>query len=1798
MATDLHKELVERQTGEFQFDDEPVKLAPQAPVVHEIPEIPEGAWQDPTWKPSDSVRSRTLAREAEEAGFGQSRYDVGDFNPDMDIEDRRAREQSWFAKVGNGVIKGGITAVSTAANTVAGTVWGGLSSMFELGRQAVSGESIDLMKSFDTGVNNKVSEQLLKLQNLGEELFPNYRTEEERSEKYQQRWYRPRNIFSGNFIGDSFLKNFGFTLGAMAGGSVWSKLLGGALTKKIPEDVMKGAIAAANGDAEAVEAIKQAAVAAKGMTTVEAEQLVKNINRAAKRINMLEPQLQLYGAAVSAMGEGNVEGLMAKDEFLKDYTEKAQRRYIENYDSLTAEILQNPKYILDKHMLDENGNDIIVPTLNDKGKIALMERRAKLAEDYQKEMEYANQQADRLASTTFLLNIPVLTVSNVVQFGKMFGGGWKTARQVATVKGGLERIEGAALKGSYASGVNKTARGILNAVKVGTSEAAEEMIQGGISSGAKRVADDHLSAYNDLGYDPESLDNVNDWLTSMLSGAGEYYADTANWQEGFLGALTGLIGIPGVHLSRTQNKNGKERRRLSISWNGGVPEAISSAKEDAKQAEEAAEKLNTLVNNEEFQTRWHDYIRGLAYESEMREAAEKDNEYAWHNASDSKLISDVMAFANAGKLNDLKDLATQYSKVSDDDFDSLIKLYDEQKQKEYINNRQKLFSDIQDNAKEILNTIDSYNNLYTSLRARARQDVSDKLFNEILFTAAKLQKFENRFVQMANEVIPQLRDQIRVEAEKNLKEGESVESKISEIETLIREALSNRVNQGVRGQIFNKVADDYLAKLENSIVDEEAKNKLRDMRRIAKDRENFYRKLTTLQEMSNEDFNAQAKNAETLKEEAEKQMVKEETEELTSFTAVRNAYENAKKALLNNTDVFINKLRKIRNENPYVSQFLDTFDTRNEVIQQVLKSVGNDEAARSIVEDMFNDASTPDDILNATVPDYNAYSDKINAMIDAVGADVEKSLSISSKKLSPEQYADSMSAVVNAINAVKTQRGKVEAAKEADLKRREIEKNNPKKPVQTKDEPSTAKEPSQPVSPAIGPNVKKTASLDSDGQSATDASGNIWAVGEVVYFWDSTKDNIQSYEEGAVIGFTSKKNGDVMMEVQFPNRTQKFSLINQLPAIHKTAPAIKQADEPTVTDPDPSNTVNEFILADVPESPDEVQEDNLKDKNGDKDYYQLGVPEYPVEDVKNIRLEGEDYGKKVKMIEELRPLSDNPNFKKVTEYLTRNNSTRNTQQLKEGDVIHFEYDPSLGLYDGKPQMVMYAEWGEEKRVINVMRMNQPKEGPKYANLEAFWDQVMKEYKDEYTPFTFSKTSTVWAKRKGIVVYNYTEVNRNVPINNKAMGYDKDAPIVWFNPQGQPKVIRGDKYAADSVLSWSGKSDPYYKGRMYYLTKDGDNHYIPIRLKQQHFNRDTYQLDEPAFETVRNLISQIQEASNRFFARMLNAKDEAARAEAINISNEELHRIVSDLKGNTRLLLRNKFFSFGTGEFGPTLNFITNYKTSDPEKYNRVYVNDIQIDNLPEIIADQNWTFDFLVDINEQMVGSDMPITRKNLNEYIESNLLLTNAVSLLPMNVDAYITSWDPSKGDFKAPLDKSQEEDRASGFTAITPDAGEFGPEEAFDDVFGEPPFDNLEKPAPMSSGETWRPNAHGIVADDIKFLWVQGKMETKGDKGKPGSKEIWGALYEAHPELVSLPTQRDQDLQIEKVYDLAKQYPDLEISKLIMSFVKDEAADSRWVNIPQEGKDYLERRGITQESFDNMSPEQQQHWLDCMGV
>lgn len=122
------------------------------------------------------------------------------------LEDFRAENQPWYAKIGAGLAKGAVLAGTTFLNGTEGLIMGIATAATENRWSGIWDN--EFTRAMDTV--NKDAEKIL----------PNYYTQNE----LEQPWYD--NIFTANFLGDKLIKNIGFTIGAFYSGNVYSSGLG------------------------------------------------------------------------------------------------------------------------------------------------------------------------------------------------------------------------------------------------------------------------------------------------------------------------------------------------------------------------------------------------------------------------------------------------------------------------------------------------------------------------------------------------------------------------------------------------------------------------------------------------------------------------------------------------------------------------------------------------------------------------------------------------------------------------------------------------------------------------------------------------------------------------------------------------------------------------------------------------------------------------------------------------------------------------------------------------------------------------------------------------------------------------------------------------------------------------------------------------------------------------------------------------------------------------------------------------------------------------------------------------------------------------------------------------------------------------------------------------------------------------------------------------------------------------------------------------------------------------------------
>lgn len=201
-----------RKTGPKGLKGINVQTGEEIEVTDFIPKYQSGRLPDWYYPTDFEVQSST-------GTLGSSKFDEDILTMEQikDVENMRAENQTSLGKWANGLSKGVVLAGTTFLDGTLGLLWGTGEMLANLGNKEESG-----WKTFSRLWDNEFSNGMQQINQMSEDLLPNYRTKEERD----RAWYQ--NLGTANFWADTFLKNIGFTVGAFYSGKGFTSLLKGA----------------------------------------------------------------------------------------------------------------------------------------------------------------------------------------------------------------------------------------------------------------------------------------------------------------------------------------------------------------------------------------------------------------------------------------------------------------------------------------------------------------------------------------------------------------------------------------------------------------------------------------------------------------------------------------------------------------------------------------------------------------------------------------------------------------------------------------------------------------------------------------------------------------------------------------------------------------------------------------------------------------------------------------------------------------------------------------------------------------------------------------------------------------------------------------------------------------------------------------------------------------------------------------------------------------------------------------------------------------------------------------------------------------------------------------------------------------------------------------------------------------------------------------------------------------------------------------------------------------------------------
>ena len=371
-------------------------------------------------------------------------------------------------------------------------------------------------------------------------------------------------------------------------------------------------------------------------------------------------------------------------------------------------------------------------------------------------------------------------------------------------------------------------------------------------------------------------------------------------------------------------------------------------------------------------------------------------------------------------------------------------------------------------------------------------------------------------------------------------------------------------------------------------------------------------------------------------------------------------------------------------------------------------------------------------------------------------------------------------------------------------------------------------------------------------------------------------------------------------------------------------------------------------------------------------------------------------------------LKNDPQFEAIWNRLHDLNAFANVAlSLTVGDEVEFVIYPEgqFPKYNGEPQILMRTVKDGEPVVLNILSQKTSK----YYGLDKLRKAIMSEYAKhvEQNPndvFVFSKKSRVWAKRAGQIDYDYSQSDPFA--NEKGLkdipAFDNDAPIMFINKNGDLEIVKGKADAIQKLPPDSFSSDfrSKRKGSVYYLAKNGDNWYIPIRLYVEHFTTENMGNSNPMFMKARSVISSIVSQAMNANKVTTDFKEE----------NRKLHDKLAKL---TKVLdVSDVYMELGNfNNIGPALMVVTWDRDEDGNRINK----DVQFRTLGGVEqAQSQLTDEWLLSKIASMGVSFHVGPGADVQGLIDNGLLTSNARMLRPKGVDFYVDPWDDESNDFR----------------------------------------------------------------------------------------------------------------------------------------------------------------------------------------
>ena len=596
--------------------------------------------------------------------YGSSMFDEGILlDPTQeDINDARANNQPWIAQAAAGVAKGLILAGTTFINGTVGLVYGA-------GQAIYNAASDDPNKHWYNGLwDNAITEAMYELEQASEEWLPNYRTTDE----INRPWYQ--NLGTVNFWFDNVVKNMGFTVGAIYSGGIYTKAIGSIFGWLGKMGKAKKVIDAANSAEKAIQA--------------------SNTTRNTKAI---------IGSFAAAHAEAVVEAQHSSHDFINIKSRELELQYQKDLQDAYAQFINDGGKLLPDGTPDYDNSDRQLS-------LKLRSRIQQLDDAKRKATEQITLSSKDVGFMTGLSNLPILWLDNELMFGRMYAGGFKSSRiahkgKVRATEQALKDAKQAAKNGDPTKlveleqlvkkaeqtgfqGLTEAEKNLIEigrkhflGNKMGTAWALskgplregvwEEMMQGAVSQAAQYRYSGAVDRVYDAMLDRQSEATVKGLWESYMHGILSQYGDINKWEEAFIGAITGLAGVPTFGRKTNAAATFGKGKRIGItggSW--GEYQEFKAAREREEKLYSAA---TAVMRSGNLESNLKHLVAQTHFNQQMDQAIIHDDEKEYKDARTAAIFEQVNHLIRVDRLDLLESAMKAVGEFTDEDIEEIRK---------------------------------------------------------------------------------------------------------------------------------------------------------------------------------------------------------------------------------------------------------------------------------------------------------------------------------------------------------------------------------------------------------------------------------------------------------------------------------------------------------------------------------------------------------------------------------------------------------------------------------------------------------------------------------------------------------------------------------------------------------------------------------------------------------------------------------------------------------------------------------------------------------------------------------------------------------------------------------------------------------------------------------------------------------------------------------------------------------------------------------------------------------------------